>query len=78
MAESEAIPSVFTLVSIQAATATVMNIREANTGPMSGANIANLRSTQTKTLQTSSEANWNDPDKYVELLDFKMDVTNIL
>ena len=43
MVESEAVQSVVTQAVIQAATAMVMVMREADTGPISGTDITNLK-----------------------------------
>ena len=65
-----------------AATAVVMILREVDAGLRSGASIANLREMHRERYGRSAlkqpSSNWNVTDKYVELLNFEMEVTNIL
>ena len=82
MAESETIQTAVTQVSIQAAMAVVMVMKEADAGPASGANT--ISSGEADRYRCGSPAlgqlsfNWNAQDKYTELLSFKMDVMHIL
>ena len=79
MVEAEAIQSVVTQGGIQAATAAM---READAGQILGTNTASLREAHRqrhgRPALKQLPFNWNAPDKYVELLNFKMEVTNIL
>ena len=69
-------------LAIQAATAAVMKLREADTGTTSGTSMANVgeahRHRYSRPALMQPSFNWNAPDKYVELLSFEMDVLNIL
>ena len=82
MAESEAIQTAITQAAIQAATMAVKALKEAGTEPESGMSTANLR--QAHRLRHGGPAirqlsfKWKAPDTYVELLNFEMEVTNIL
>ena len=55
---------------------------EADVGPRSGASAASLRKTHPhrhgEAALKQPLLNWNATDKYVELLNFQMEVTNIL
>ena len=82
MLESEAIQSVFTQAAVQAATAMVMAMREAGTGPISGTNTSSSKEAHRQRYDRPDleqlSFNCNAPDRYAELLNFKMEVTNIL
>ena len=81
MAESEAIQTAVTQVAIQAATVAVV-LREADTGPTSGAIMANAgeacRQKHGRPALKQPLFNEKAPGKYAELLSFEMKVTNIL
>ena len=82
MTESEAIQTIVTQAAIQAGTAAVMAIREADAGPISGAYTATTGEANRQRCGgpglKQSFFNWNALNKYVQLLHFKMEVVKIL
>ena len=81
MAESEAIHSMANQVAIQAAIAVVVVLREVDADPRSGASTASLkeghRQIPSRPALKQPSFNWNVTDKHVEVLNFKMEVTNL-
>ena len=71
-----------THVAIQAATAMMMAIKEADTGPTTGTNMTNVgemhRPGHERTALRQQTLDWKAPDKYKEALNFYMEVKNIL
>ena len=79
MANLDAIQSIFTQVAIQAVTAAAIEMRETDAGPLSGTNTAHLREVHRqrhgRPALKQPSFNWNAPGKWVELLNFKKEVT---
>ena len=83
MVESETIKTVITHAAIQEATAVVKVMREVDTGHISDANTTSsmwevCRQRQARPALKQLSFNWNAPDKYIELLSFEMEITNLL
>ena len=81
MAESEGIQSVVTQMAIQVAMAAVMVLTEVDAGSIL-TSAASLRETCRQThggpALKLSAFSWTAPDRYVEFLNFEMEVINIL
>ena len=82
MAELEVIQAVVMQSTIQAATVSVMVLREVDARPMLGTCMASVREAcrhrHGKPALRQSSFDWKGPNMYKELLNFKMEVTNIL
>ena len=82
MAESEAIQTAVKQVAIHSATATVMVLRETDAGLISGTSMANMGEAYIYRhggpVLRQPSFDWNASDRYIELLSFEMEVTNIL
>ena len=82
MTGSEAIQAIVNKPAIQATTAVVIALGEADAGPRSSANTACPREVHRqrhgRPALKQPLLNWNASDKYVELLNFETEFTNIL
>ena len=82
MAESEAIQTAIMHVDILAATVAVIALKEADTEPTSGASTTNAeevhRPGHGRPALRQPSFDWKAPDKYVELLNFEIEITNKL
>ena len=82
LAESAGIHTIVNQVAIQAAMAVIMTLSEADVGPRSSATTARLREMHRERAGGPALKlplfTWNVKDKYVELLNFEMEVTDIL
>ena len=82
MTESKAVQAIANQVIIQATSAAVVGLRETDEGLRWGTGTASLREVHRKwhgrPAVKQSSFNWNVTDKYVKLLNFQMEVTNIL
>ena len=71
-----------TQAAIQAATVAVKVLKEQDIGPTTGTNVANTeeahRPRHGRPALRQPTFNWKAPDKYAELLNFEMEVLNIL
>ena len=69
-------------VAIQAAIVAVMSLKEADTGPTTGVNMAKAgemhRPRHGGPALRQPAFNWETPDECIELLNFEMEETNIL
>ena len=80
MTEYEAMQSIVNQAAIKVPTAVIMVLRDVDTGPRTATNTASPRESQR--LRHGGQAlekpslNWNAQDKYVDLLNFEIEVLN--
>ena len=81
MADSESIKAIINHLAVQAATVVMVAFRDTETGPQ----LATTRNQQETQRQQNGglvleklRFNWNIPDRYVELLNFQLEVMNLL
>ena len=82
MANSEEIQAVIMQVAIQAATVAVRAVREANQPTKSHTRKSiqeeQQKPRQARPMMSQPACNWKAPDRYVELLNFEMEIANML
>ena len=82
MVKSEAIQKAIMKATIQTATAAAKALEEADTRPNSGTSTAKIgeahRPRHSRSALRQVSFNWKTLDRYVELLNFEMEVTDIL